>query len=156
MPKTQDRLGHRGIIAERPIGRTLPLDLEERAIRQGWAIPEYKRQEIIEQALTLALAGESQRIKVQALRVLVMMDALNVRRERNDQDADRDDTRAKIDSLRAYLDSPAGRAALNQLSDASLSALNPPATPPSTPPAPPTPRAPDTQSEGEGDLPPSA
>jgi hypothetical protein len=83
--------------------------LELRALRQGWPIPPEKRQVLVEQACHLALHAGKETVRVQALRVLVLMDAVNVRRERHEQDDKHSDTQEGLARLRALLATPEGR-----------------------------------------------
>jgi hypothetical protein len=69
-------------------GRQSDLDITERAVRQSWPLCLEKRAEIIQECARLALESASERVRVQAMRVLVQMDALNVRRERNEQEVE--------------------------------------------------------------------
>ena len=47
-----------------------------RAIRDGWDVPEAKRQEIIQQTL-VALDSDNDRLSLAAVRVVVLMEAAN-------------------------------------------------------------------------------
>jgi hypothetical protein len=81
------------------------LDITERAIGQGWPLSPKKRAEIIEECARLALESASERVRVQAMRVLVMMDALNIRRERNEQDSSHEDRRIRFEQFKQLLSS---------------------------------------------------
>jgi hypothetical protein len=83
--------------------------LELRALREGWPISEEKRRALVEEAYRLALHAAKETVRVQALRVLVLMDAVNVRRERHEQDDQHADTQEGLARLRAMLATPEGR-----------------------------------------------
>jgi hypothetical protein len=102
-------------------GKQSDLTLSERAIRQGWPLSPEKRQQIIEECARLALHASRERDRIQAMRVLVMMDSLNIRREQNDQDDDQQAKRESVERMRALMNNPEARAALEQLQRITLS-----------------------------------
>jgi hypothetical protein len=86
-------------------GRQSDLALTERAVRQGWPISDAKRAEIVQECVELALNAPRVRDRLQAIRVLVMMDSLNIRREHNDEESDKEERRLAVERQRALLDS---------------------------------------------------
>jgi hypothetical protein len=119
--------------------------MTERAVRQGWPISDEKRAEIVRECLELALHASRARDRIQAMRVLLQMDSINVRRERNDQDAGHQVNQEQIDRMRALLSStdPKDREAIAQLARSYLAERTPTTLPP--PPA-----LPEKEGRGEG------
>lgn len=124
-------MGQRGLVEERPIGRRMPMELEERALNRGWPISEETRLAIIQDAIALATNPEkTDKVRLQAMRVLIMADSLNVRRERNEQDGTQGEKRIQVERFRALLESGQSQQILTELNKLTLSENPTPPTPP--------------------------
>jgi hypothetical protein len=89
-----------------------------RALGNRWNLKPEVRQEVVGVLLAVVRDPDATRYqRVTAARALMMADAIDVRRERTEVIERGQDTATGIASLRALMDTPAGRAALDQLID---------------------------------------
>lgn len=106
------------------------LRLVQRATNARWPLTEETRRVAHDLALSVACdTKKGTRERLAALRALVAMDQVNVRREANDDTTTRADRQAALEAARLLLSTPQGQEALSQLTAAMCQA--PQASPPS-------------------------
>ena len=95
-----------------------------------YAITPEVRQQMLDEALALATRSNSERVRVAALRVLAMLDQVNVRRERNEIAEEGTALAASTARLRVALGSQEGREALAAVTSAVCGPAKTPMNPP--------------------------
>lgn len=115
-----ERAPHRSDLGA--IARTLQSHIDNR-----YALTPTMRQEMVDQARHLAMKSSSERVQVAALRVLALLDQVNVRREANEVAGLGHELAASTQRVRAALATPEGRAAMVAVTAAACgqSAQNP-------------------------------
>jgi hypothetical protein len=96
------------------------LAVAERALRDGWPLTPEVRAEVIAEALRMLRSSPSERTRLMAMRVLLMADGLNARRESNPDEDRIQRNREAADRLRALMSTPQGQEAINALLRAGL------------------------------------
>jgi len=119
MPYRLDkRDGITGLVLQQPNRLENGLQEAHTALARGWKLNDKQRKRIVQIAYRLANDTSARwKDRVQAMRILLMADSLDIRRERNDQDASHQEDSTQVARMRAILDStdPTIRAALEAL-----------------------------------------
>ncbi len=110
------------------------LRLTERSLQHNlnnqYPLDREKRDAMVEEAYRLAMRSDSERVRVAALRVLALLDQVNVRREANAIAETGQELSAATDRLRTTLGSQAARDAMAALSAAVTGNVEKPCNPP--------------------------
>jgi hypothetical protein len=112
------RLIRQALMENKTIGKVLgcggnvtTLNMYAKALKDGYQITDELRSEMLETAV-LMMRSVNERTRIAALKVLANLDALNVRRERNEITETAQDRQEQTARMRAALATPEGRAAM--------------------------------------------
>lgn len=102
--------------------------INSRSLREDWPITREQREGIVARAVEDALHGRTASIRHSAMRALIMMDRMNERRERNEQDSSHQTRAEDISVLRTALSDPRLQPLLDKLrQESSQGGVPPPA-----------------------------